>query len=233
MRTQRVTNQLILIIAVGIIGGLATHVMGQEISLDWFPVHLSDHWVYQNEWKGGEAQRPDVTRWTSEETVTNIITIPEGQVVLRRVQSNGSHKGHGYVAYYGDGNFLVRSDCIYFIGTAWNSGALDPEYLKSLNSGEIAPDLCFPLDPGKQWGTRDRPWRVEGMDNRGSSLVPPAPADAIHIVSDHFGSGGRMDIWFERGVGIVAERYVHNGTFDEYSRTLQRFTSANKNGATH
>jgi hypothetical protein len=230
MRTKCLSNYLVLIIA-GIIGGLAASVMGQEISFDWFPVHIADHWVYQNEQKGGESQRPDVARWTTEETVTDIIRIPEGQIVLRKVQSSGSYKGNGYVADYSDGNFLVRSDCIYFLGTAWDSGALDSEYLKSLNKGEIAPDLCFPLEPGKQWGTRDRPWRVEGMDHSGSSLVPPL-RDSIHIVCDHFGSGGRMDIWFQRAAGIVAERYVHSGTVDEYSRTLQQFTSANKGGAT-
>jgi hypothetical protein len=230
MRTKCLTIILSLVVAVLVISETA-NVFGapvvDQLGLSWFQVHISDRWVYQNESKSGQSQPSDVSRWISEVTVTNIINIPQGEVVLRQVRYQGAYKGSGYVADYGDGNYLVRGNCIYFLDAAWDSGALKPDYIKALDNGAVSPDLCFPMEPGKKWGTPDRPWHVEGADNSGSLFSPMVPSDAIHIVSDHFGSGGHMDLWFERGVGIVAERYVHNGTLDEYSRILQRFVPAN------
>ncbi len=39
--------------------------------------------VYEYESKSGDRNRPDVDRWTTEETITGRVSIPEGLVVLR------------------------------------------------------------------------------------------------------------------------------------------------------
>jgi hypothetical protein len=54
--------------------------------------------------------------------------------------------------------------------------------------------------------------------------LPPQYPEAIHIFSNHFGSGGLEDVWFQKGIGVVAEHYIHNGTYDEYTRKLVSFS---------
>jgi len=29
-----------------------------------------------------------------------------------------------------------------------------------------------------------------------------------------------MDVWFQQGVGVVGEHYIHKGTYDEYTKKL-------------
>jgi hypothetical protein len=58
----------------------------QENPLAWFPLRVGSRWIYEHEWKFGDRNRPDVDRWTSEETITGPVTIPEGLVVLREVR---------------------------------------------------------------------------------------------------------------------------------------------------
>ena len=55
----------------------------QEDPLAWFPLQVGSRWVYEHESKSGDRNRPDVDRWTTEETITGRVSIPEGLVVLR------------------------------------------------------------------------------------------------------------------------------------------------------
>lgn len=192
------------------------------------PAQVGDRWVYAYESKsdyGGKSLL--VARWTSEESVTAIIDIPEGRVVLRTTQYKGDYKGNlTYASSYSDGDYLIHDGCIYFLRDSWANGGLKPTYLEEFNHGEISPELCFPLIDGKQWGTSDVPWRVVGVDRSPPSFLPPSFFNAIHVSTNHYGSGGFLDAWFERGVGIVAERYFHGGTYEEDTKILQRFIPA-------
>jgi len=100
---------------------------------------------------------------------------------------------------------------------------LRPEYLKYLNEGAASPDFCFPLQTGRAWGDNDIPWRVEPARQGADSFLPAEYAGAIHIVSDHFGSGGLEDVWFQKGIGVVGEHYIHSGTYDEHTKKLLSF----------
>jgi hypothetical protein len=80
------------------------------------------------------------------------------------------------------------------------------------------------LQAGANWGNNDVSWRVEPAREDVRSLLPQQYAGAIHIFSDHFGSGGWQDVWFQKGVGVAAEHYFHNGTYDEFTKTLLSFT---------
>src|SRR6516165_4301643 len=62
----------------------------QEDPLSWFPLQVGSRWVYEHEWKSGDRNRPDVDRWTSEETITGWVTIPEGLVILRELKEQAS-----------------------------------------------------------------------------------------------------------------------------------------------
>ena len=86
--------------------------------------------------------------------------------------------------------------------------------------GTVSPDFCFPLQMGREWGNNDIPWRVEPARDNVGSFLPSEYSGAIHIFSGHFGSGGWEDVWFQKGVGVVGEHYIHNGTYDEYTKRL-------------
>jgi hypothetical protein len=92
-----------------------------------------------------------------------------------------------------------------------------------LNEGSVSPDFCFPLETGSAWGNHDIPWTVEPARAGLGSLLPVEYRGATHIFSDHFGSGGWLDVWFQKGIGVVGEHYIHNGTYDEGTKKLQSF----------
>ena len=75
----------------------------------------------------------------------------------------------------------------------------------------------------REWGNNDIPWRVEPAREGVGAFLPAEYAGAIHIFSSHFGSGGWEDVWFHKGVGVVGEHYIHNGTYDEYTKKLLSF----------
>jgi hypothetical protein len=221
----------------------------QEDPLAWFPLQVGSRWVYEHEWKSGDRNQPDVDRWTTEETVTGRVTVPEGLVVLREVkqQANATDQNVTVKVITPNGRvrevqqpaynrgvhtapdrepYLVRGNCVYvFMDRGWDpqKQELRPQYRKWLNNGELSPDFCFPLLPGREWGNRDIPWRVEPARDGVGSFLPAQYAGAIHIFSDHFGSGGWKDVWFQKGVGIVAEHFIHNGTYDEGTSKLVSF----------
>src|ERR1700758_5567736 len=63
----------------------------QDDPLAWFPLEVGSHWVYEYEAKSGDRNRPDVDRWTTEETITAWVTIPEGLVVAEAIHFFSSH----------------------------------------------------------------------------------------------------------------------------------------------
>jgi hypothetical protein len=221
----------------------------QENPLAWFPLRAGSRWVYEHEWKSGDRNRPDVDRWTSEEIVTGWVNIPEGVVVLREVKEQGGSTGQsvrmkviapngqlrdvelpriahpGYLVARDSEPYLVRGNCVYVIGEGWDrqNGRLRPSYEEYLAKDGISADFCFPLHMGRQWGNEDVPWSVEPARAAVASFLPAEYAGAIHIFSSHFGSGGWEDVWFQKGIGVVGEHYIHNGTYDEYTKKLVLF----------
>ena len=207
----------------------------QENPLTWFPLQAGSRWVYEHEWKSGDRNRPAVDRWTTEETVTGWMTIPEGIVVLRDakeraipdkpINQQGSSRG-GHLVARAKYPYLIRGDCVYLISDGWNSKTqeLRPEFRKYLTGGSVSPDFCFPLQSGREWGNNDIPWRVEPARAGVGLFLPSQYSEAVHIFSNHAGSGGLEDVWFQKGIGVVAEHYIHNGTYDEYTKKLVSFS---------
>ena len=227
------------------LGALSIVASAQEDPLAWFPLKVGSRWVYEHESKSRDRNRPDVDRWTTEETITGRVTIMEGLVVLRGVKLQGNatkpasvvkviapngqlrYEAHGaYLIAHDREPYLVHGSCIYAIGDGWDGQKqeLRPEYRKHLREGAVSPDFCFPLQMGREWGNNDIPWRAEPARDEVASFLPSRYAGAIHIFSSHFGSGGWKDVWFQKGVGVVGEHYLHNGTYDEYSKKLLSFS---------
>lgn len=228
--------------------GVISVVMGaQDDPLAWFPLHVGSRWAYEHEWKSGDPRRPNVERWTTEETITKWVTIPEGLVVLREVklqrktpeqpttrralgldgQVREEQPGSdgGYLVTREREPYLVRGSCVYIIDNGFDGQTrqLRPPYRKYLAEGLLSPDFCFPLEVGRKWGNTDIPWQVEPTSSEPHSFSPVKYVGAMHIVSEHFGSGGWMDIWFQKDVGVVCEHYVHSGSYDEYTKNLFSF----------
>jgi hypothetical protein len=223
----------------------------QENPLTWFPLRVGSRWIYEHEWKSGDRNQPAIDRWSTEETVTGWATFPEGIVVLReakeRVNLNGkpvtprilapdgsvrqvthrdaSHRG-GYLVARSGYPYLIRGNCVYVISEGWDPQKQDlrPEFRKYLSDGSVSPDFCFPLQNGREWGTADIPWRVEPAREGLGAFLPTQYSQAVHIFSNHFGSGGWDDVWFQEGIGVVGEHYLHNGSYDEYTKKLVSFT---------
>ncbi len=217
----------------------------QDDPLASFPLQVGSHWVYEYEWKSGDRNRPNVDRWTSQETITGWITIPEGVVVLREVKNhenstdqirtervigpNGESRfvqepsyNRGVLTRRDGAPYLVHGNCIYDISGGWDAQKqeLRPDYRKYLSEGSLSPDFCFPFQVGGEWGNADRSWRIESTRDNVGSFLPSEYVGAIHIFAEHFGSGGSMDVWFQQGVGVVGEHYIHNGSYDEYTKKL-------------
>jgi hypothetical protein len=222
----------------------------QQNPFAWFPLRVGSRWIYEHERKSGDRKRPSVDRWTSEETITGWVTIPEGVVVLRDVKEQGGSTGQtvrtkvtapngelrdvglpgiGHPAYLVTRDrepYLVHANCVYVIGEGWDpdNQRLRPSYQDYLAKGTLSADFCFPLQMGRQWGNGDVPWSVEPARAAMASFLPAQYAGAIHIFSSHFGSGGWEDIWFQKGIGVAGQHYIHNGTYDEYAKKLVSFT---------
>jgi hypothetical protein len=182
----------------------------------WFPLRIGSQWVYDHEWKSGNRNNPNVNRWATSETVTSLIQVPEGIVVIRSSEVHGESNG-GYLTARDSAPYLLHSNCIYVLYGDWDRAAekLRPDFLQYLANGTASPDFCFPLQTGQHWGTMDLPWQVQDFRN-----------DIFQLVSNHFGSGGLLDVRFKKNVGIVSEHYLHHGTYDEYTKTLKSFSAA-------
>lgn len=58
----------------------------------------------------------------------------------------------------------------------------------------------------------------------------PDKNKTFHVtsVSSYLGSGMTVDIWFEKGVGIVRGEEIHHGTIGEERTRLVRFEPASQ-----
>jgi hypothetical protein len=116
----------------------------------------------------------------------------------------------------------VRHNCVYNLDWPMHLDALDEknqlrsEFRAKLSEGKVSPQFCFPLLVGRSWGAGgDYLWRVSQKTN----------ARSFHITS-YIGSGTSIDIWFEKGVGVIRERDLHNGTYWEEAKRLLHFAPA-------
>ena len=164
---------------------------------------------------------------TGRETITGQVTIPEGLVVLREASKLASALTSPQSALDARDRepYLVAGNCVYVMDGGWDSlkQQLRPEYRRYLRNGALSPDFCFPMQRGSRWGNNDVPWRVEPARQAVAAMLPITYAGSVHIFSDHFGSGGLQDVWFQKGVGVVLCHYIHDGTYDEYTKKLVSF----------
>jgi hypothetical protein len=201
-------------------------VSAQSVASDWFPAAIGNQWLYEHEVRDGQRNAPHIWRWQTIETITGSLTTPEGLVVLRRVDVKGDAPGGWLQTVYGESNYLLRNDCLYFLhAQIWDGQEqrLRPEFREQVLDG---PEFCFPLVVGKQYGKYLPPgWvpsRVVGMGPR-DGYTPESVSKAAFDVVVHLVYADETHLWFEKGVGITGMWDWHNGTYDEYRVRLVRF----------
>ncbi len=140
------------------------------------------------------------------------MTYPHDTLILRKVEYRPNT----------DANIVIRNNCMFFPGARYYDVSLS-----EINADSL-PDVCFPLRVGMTWGDpkkgRDL-WTVAGMGKK-------RPDDPVSVTPDswrleaHLASGDDNYVWFRKGIGIVAERTWHNGTYTDESVRLVRFEPA-------
>jgi hypothetical protein len=239
-------------LAAGFISGGT--ISAQNTASDWFPIHVGDKWVYEHTSRinnGGGQAHPDVRTWRTEETTIGSWTIPEGTVVGRQVRviegsppPDAALSPSPTLTAAPSPAYLIRGDCLYgpeYGEAGWNPSdhQLTPDFRKGLNVGWLAPDFCFPLVAHKRWGAphglpdwgvarpeQAKDWEVVGMEAHDPSA--PDLHETFHVanISSYPGAGFTVDIWFEKGVGLVHEDDIHHGTIGEVRTRLLRYEPA-------
>jgi hypothetical protein len=215
----------------------------QDVVRAWYPLEPGNTWVYAKEALDGRMDRPDVERWTTEETVvsaTRDAALDAVLVTLRVKVLDHSLPPGGYsnMRERPESHLLIRHDCVWIVDGA-DAGAAayvdDPLHSARFHAdflhGQVPPDYCFPMAPGKEWGrvadtspAQELIWRVNRMN--GDPYGPPGER-TFHF-STHLGAGEFADRWFTEGIGLVQGIALHHGTYDEDRVRLLRTTIAGK-----
>lgn len=199
---------------------------------DWLNFVPGNRWTYEYEARDGDRQHPDIVRWQEQVTVVAVDTIPEGTLVHRTVVLQGPPPPRWIHVPY-ESNILIHDDCLYYLRSGqygWDDAKqqLTDNFRKDLVDGFALPSVCLPLAAGKTWGNHSIPphlrdqWTVAGMGPKNPDDPASVTADSWRLEA-HLASGMDNYIWFQKDVGIVGERSVHNGTYSEESGRLLRF----------
>jgi hypothetical protein len=220
------------------LAGISSTVFAQKSVAEWFPAGSGNRWVYRHETRDdtGEGRAHlDVHRWKTEETITGSWTVPEGTLVGRRIRLVDGSPPAGYRVDL-DAAYLIRGDCLYSteVDSDTLKHQLTPGFREELFAGHLAADFCFPLAVHKIWGAPHfmnvrvvaEDWEVVGINFRDPAA--PDKQNTFHVtsISSYPGSGMTVEIWFEKGVGIIREENIHHGTIEEDRTRLLHFNPA-------
>ena len=202
-----------------------------------FPLQAGNQWTYEHENRGGDRAHPQISRWITVTTVRGHATVPEGTVILRDTKLVQGQPNGGWIGTHGSFHYLLRQNCIYFLDRQeWDESAkrLRDDFRDILLRGQIAPDLCFPLEAGMHWrGNADHcsEWFMQGVVREGTAaaFVPDSvEAPDFHLFSPQACGGETGHRWFRSGTGITGEWFWHNGTYGELRVRLVKFQRGTK-----
>ncbi|MGD0962670.1 MAG: hypothetical protein ABSA57_02070 [Candidatus Acidiferrales bacterium] len=241
-------KQHVLLLCLAIAFLLSSQAYSQDSVANWFPVHLGDKWIYEHETRdagvNGNLPPLEIHRWQTEETVTGSSKIPQGTLVEIQVRIIQGSLPTGWRSYPHRA-YLIRDNCLYLpeygeIALDSSGHQLSADFIEGLNHW-ASPDFCFSFVLHKKWGAPDglpdwnvtRPgdakdWEVVGL--RPHDPLSPDKKQTFHIssISAYPGSGMTVDIWFEKGIGVIREDEIHHGTIGEEKTRLVRFQPASR-----
>ena len=215
----------------------------QDAVENWFPTHAGDKWIYEHETRddAGEGRgHLETHRWKTEETIVGSWIISEGALVGSQVRVTDGSPPTGWRVNASPA-YLIRGDCLYSDGVGWEplNHKLTAAYREDLLAGHISPDFCFPFVVHRTWGAPhglpdwgvNRPeeakdWEVAAIKARDPSSPDKKKTFHITNISSYPGAGMTVDIWFEKGAGIVREEEIHHGTIGEVRTRLLHFEPA-------
>ncbi len=200
-------------------------------------MQVGDRWTYETEMLSGDRKHPVVTRWEQEDRIVAIQTIPEGTLVRRKVELLNSTAPPNPLPDY-ESNILIHNNCIYYLNDSYTYGwdssrnGLSADFKKDLAANMVLPDICFPMHNAQTWGHPDPAegrgrdlWTVAGWGKRNTD-DPISVAGESWRLEASLGSGDDDYIWFQKGIGVVAKRTYHNGTYGDYQVRLLNFEPA-------
>jgi hypothetical protein len=185
---------------------------------DWLPSHPGDRWVYEVKILDRDNGHPHVEAWQEEIKTVAIRELPSGTLIERTVTLlNHTAPVRSAATWSPKSDILIRRNCLYFL-TGKSS------------QPDSVPDVCFPLHAGAMWGDsakyRDR-WLASGQGHKQPTDEPASITPQSWRLEAHRASGDDDYVWFQRGVGVVAKRTFHHGTYYDYQVRLLRFHPAN------
>ncbi len=162
-------------------------------------------WIYEVEGRWGLTDHPQVEHFEEQvEIIGAAMLRPSGTYLRRIARRSGAERAT---------EMRVADGCI---------GSLRVTVPQSRPD---LPDVCFPLHEGQTWGNPSEgraSWMVAGHGKKKlGDPVSIEPSD--WRIEAHLASGDDNFVWFRKGVGIVAERTWHNGTYDDRSARVVRF----------
>ena len=214
--------------------GVSAPLAAQDMTALWFPLAIGNHWTYEHSALDGSARSPHVVRWKTEETITGKLTIPEGTVVLRKVDVVGESTAN-WLSRFGSSHYLIHNSCLYFLdpSSSWNEQdrQLTADYRARLLNHQEVPAFCFPLVQGHKFPVdlhpAFTPSKVVGL-GPGTGFTPASVSDKAYRVEMHLFDADRTAFWFEKGVGITGVWDWHNGHYGEYRVRLLEFRPAER-----
>jgi len=215
--------------------------LGATVVAKWLPLQIGDRWIYQLKILSGSPKHPDVTRWEQEIRTVSIHPIPEGLLIRRTVRFVNSTGPPSYLGTSSESNILIHKSCAYYLndsasygnGYGWDNSRdeISGSFREALSSDQALPDVCFPLRVGQSWGDpnvgRDL-WTVTGLGRKNPD-DPTSVTPHCWRLEAHLSSGDDNYVWFQKGVGIIAKRTYHNGTYEDQRVCLLQFRSAISN----
>src|SRR5579862_4228675 len=134
-------------------------ISAQSVSPPWYPTQPGTRWIYQHESRDGGNRgiaHPAIERWKTAETISSTRAIPEGTLVLIRVDVFNHVRPTGQLTAMDrttqvprEQSLLLRNDCLYDLQGDHEIGL---PYREALLRGHAAPEFCFPMTVGATWG---------------------------------------------------------------------------------
>jgi hypothetical protein len=191
---------------------LSREVAAKADVFDAFPLQTGNRWIYEREHRDGDPERPNVVRWDLQVTVVGRVSVPEGTIVLRKVEASNIRvmaapgKSEQQIQAMQQRvnlsadqfQYLVRGNYVYEFGYGEerNSGSLSESFRKMLLDGDALPAFFFPMRTGTMWAERtreERDWAAFQQSQTANPGQVYAPDHFYHWVVGGKGAPGRVE----------------------------------------